>query len=411
MEALVDRCCGLDVHQAVIVACVLMGEGGKRPRREVRTFAAHSAGVGELRRWLVENGVTHVGMEATGIYWVPVYALLEGHGLELVVGNAMHIKNVPGRKTDVKDSEWIADLVRHGLIRKSFVPPKDIRELRELLRYRVKLVQSRTADRNRLLRLLETANVKLASVMSDVFGVSGRAMLDAIIREGYLPAEVAKLARGSLRNKAADLALALDGRVEEHQRFMLATQLRRLDQVQADIEAIDARIDARLEPYRQQLERLNQIPGVDRVVAATIVAELGVDMSVFGSHRQAAAWAGVCPGNNESAGKKRRAGVRKGNAHLVTALVQAGLCASRKKETYLRAKYWKLVPRLGKQRAAMAIAHKILVAAYHMLKGGLAYVDLGETYLDRRKEAASKRALVKRLEGMGYMVTLEKRPT
>ncbi len=411
MEALVERCCGLDVHKAVIVACVLLGEGGKRPRREVRTFAAHSAGLGELRRWLVENGVTHVGMEATGIYWVPVYALLEGHGLELVVGNAMHIKNVPGRKTDVKDSEWIADLVRHGLIRKSFVPPKDIRELRDLLRYRVKLVQSRTADRNRLLRLLETANVKLASVMSDVFGVSGRAMLDAIIREGYLPAEVAKLARGSLRNKSAELALALDGRVEEHHRFMLATQLRRLDQVQTDIEAIDARIDARLEPYRQQLERLNQIPGVDRVVAATIVAELGVDMTVFGSHRQAAAWAGVCPGNNESAGKKRRAGVRKGNAHLVTALVQAGLCASRKKETYLRAKYWKLVPRLGKQRAAMAIAHKILVAAYHMLRSGLDYVDLGEAYLDRRKAAASKRALVKRLEGMGYVVTLEKSAT
>ena len=407
MEAIVERCCGLDVHQAVVVACVLTGEPSKRPKREVRSFRTLSADLAQLRQWLVEHGVTHVGMEATGVYWVPVYAALEGQ-FDLTVGNAMHIKTVPGRKTDVKDSEWIADLLRHGLIRKSYVPPKALRELRELLRYRVKIVQSRTSERNRLQRLLETASIKLASVMTDVFGVSGRAMLDAIVKEGYVPAEVATLARGTLRKKTGDLALALDGRVEEHQRFMLGMQLRRLDQVEVDIAGIDERIDAKLMPYRVQFERLQQIPGVDRVVAATIVAELGVEMSIFPTHCHAAAWAGVCPGNRESAGKKKRESTRKGNVHLVTALVQAGVCAGRKKGSYLRAKYWKLVPRLGKQRAAMAIAHKILIAAYHMLKNGLDYADLGDAYLDKMSAKATSRSLVKRLEGMGYTVTLDK---
>jgi transposase len=333
MDTIVERCCGLDVHQAVVGACALVGEPGKRARKQVRSFRTLTADLAELRAWLVEQGVTHVGMEATGIYWVPVYAALEGH-FDITIGNAMHIKNVPGRKTDVKDSEWIADLLRHGLIRKSYVPPKELRELRELLRYRRKLVDSRTSERNRLQRLLETANIKLASVMSDVFGVSGRAMLDAIVEEGYIPANVAMLARGALRKKTADLALALDGRVEEHQRFMLGMQLRRLDQVEADIVAINTRIDAKLEPYQTQFERLQQIPGIDRVSAATLIAELGVDMSIFPSHRHAAAWTGVAPGNHESAGKKKREKTRRGNVHLTTALVQAATCAARTKDTY-----------------------------------------------------------------------------
>ena len=408
MEAIVERCCGLDIHQSIVVACALIGEPSKRPRKETRRFGTMTADLAQLRAWLAELGVTHVAMEATGIYWVPVYAALEG-GFELIVGNPGHIKNVPGRKTDVKDSEWIADLARHGLIRKSFVPSKELRELREILRYRAKLVQSRTAERNRLQRLLETANIKLASVMSDVFGVSGRAMLDAIVKEGYVPTNVAALARGALRKKTQALALALDGRVEEHQRFMLGIQLRRLDQVGADIEAVDARIDARLEPYLEQFQRLTKIPGVDRIGAATIIAELGVDMSIFPSHRHAAAWAGVSPGNHESAGKKKRAAARKGNVHLVTALVQAAVAASRAKGTYLRSKYWRLVPRLGKKRAAMAIAHKILVAAYSMLNEGVEYADLGDSYLDKRNQAATSRALVKRLQGMGYNVSLERK--
>lgn len=407
METIVERCCGLDVHQAVVVACVLIGEPGKRARKQVRSFRALSAELAQLRAWLTDEGVTHVAMEATGIYWVPVYAALEG-AFDITVGNATHMKNVPGRKTDVKDSEWIADLLRHGLIRKSYVPPEDLRQLRELLRYRVKLVQSRTSERNRLQRLLETANIKLASVMSDLFGASGRAMLDAIVNEGYEPADVAKLARGVLRKKTADLALALDGRIAEHHRFMLRMQLRRLDQLEQDIAAIDGRVDAQLEPYREQFERLQQIPGVDRVSAATIIAELGVDMRNYPTERHAAAWAGVAPGNHESAGKKKRETTRKGNPHLTTALVQAAVCAARTKGTYLRSKYWRLVPRTGKKRAAMAVAHKILVAAYFMLRDGVDYADLGEAYLDTRNAEATTRALVKRLEAMGYKVTAEK---
>ena len=264
MEAIVERCCGLDVHQALVVACVLLGEPGQRTRKETQRFGTMTADLAQLRAWLVERQVTHVAMEATGVYWVPVYAALED-GFELIVANPGHIKNVPGRKTDATDSEWIADLARHGLIRKSFIPAKPQRELRELLRYRVKLVQSRTAERNRLQRLLETANIKLATVMSDVFGVSGRAMLAAIVQEGYVPTAVAALARGKLRKKVDALTLALDGHIEEHHRFLLALQLQRLDQVDADLATLDARIDERLEPYRAAWQRLTTIPGVDRL--------------------------------------------------------------------------------------------------------------------------------------------------
>ena len=278
MQAIIERCCGLDVHQETVVACLLVGAPGAQPNKEVRTFGAVTRDLEALRDWLCEAGVTHVGMESTGVYWRPVYAVLEEH-FELIVGNARHIRNVPGRKTDVKDSEWIADLVRHGLIAKSFVPPPPLRELRGLLRYRRKVVESQAAERNRLLKLLETANVKLASVASDVFGVSGRAMLRALI-EGEASAEaMADLAKGQLRRKRADLILALDGRMEEHHRFLLAMQLRRLEAAEQDIAALDERIAVKLEPYRVQHALLMLIPGVDWVVAAVLIAEIGVDMS------------------------------------------------------------------------------------------------------------------------------------
>src|SRR5208283_4535370 len=248
MQAIIERCCGLDVHQETVVACVLVGAPGVHPTKEVRTFRTVTRDLEALRDWLQELGVTHVGMESTGVYWRPVYAVLEGC-FELIVGNARHIRNVPGRKTDVKDSEWIADLVRHGLIAKSYVPPRPLRELRELLRYRRKLVESQAAERNRLLKLLETANIKLASVASDVFGVSGRAMLKALIEGSASPEAMADLARGQLRRKRDDLVLALEGRVEEHHRFLLATQLRRLEAAEHDIAALDNRIKAKLAPY------------------------------------------------------------------------------------------------------------------------------------------------------------------
>jgi len=406
MQVMVERCCGLDVHQETVVACVLIGAPGIRPKKEVRTFRTMTRDLEALRDWLKALGVTHVGMESTGVYWRPVYSVLEGH-FELIVGNAHHVRNVPGRKTDVKDAEWIADLVRHGLIAKSFVPPPPLRELRELLRYRRKLVESQTAERNRLLRLLETANIKLASVASDVFGVSGRAMLEALIA-GDAPAEaMAALAKGKLRRKRDELELALTGRVQEYHRYLLTMQLHRLEAAEQDIEALDQRIAERLEPYRMQHALLMQIPGVDWLVAAVLVAEIGVDMSVFLSAHHLAAWAGVCPGSHESAGKQKTGRARKGNVHLRTILVGAAVAASHTKGTYFKDKYYRLKARRGALRAAVAIAHKILVAAYRMLSTGSAYRELGEIYLDQIDQTRTAANLKRRLERLGYVVTLQ----
>ena len=406
MEAIVERSCGLDVHQATVVACLLVGAADRKPRKDVRTFGTMTADLIRLREWLRAEGCTHVGMESTGIYWMPVYTILEGE-FELIVGNANHIKQVPGRKTDVKDSEWIADLIRHGLIRRSFVPPKPLRDLRDLLRYRRKLIDSQTAERNRMLKLLETANIKLATVASNVFGASGRRMLRALLDGKMTPEQMAELAKGRLRKKLRELAPALDGRAEEHHRFLLSMQLERMEELEATIKKLDERIDEKLVPYQEQHKRLTQIPGVDRIGAAVIIAELGVDMSVFPTVRHAAAWAGVCPGNNESAGKRKGTPGRKGNPHLTTALVQAAVGASRTKNTYLKEKYWKLKARRGPMRAALAVAHKILIAAYHMLAEGTDHRDLGPTHLDRISVVSTKNGLVKRLERLGYRVTLE----
>jgi len=399
MQAIIERCCGLDVHQETVVACVLVGAPGAQPKKEVRTFRTLTRDLEALRDWLLEAGVTHVGMESTGVYWRPVYSVLEGC-FELIVGNARHIRNVPGRKTDVKDSEWIADLVRHGLIAKSYVPPRPLRELRELLRYRRKLVESQAAERNRLLKLLETANIKLASVASDVFGVSGRAMLRELIAGEASPEAMADLARGRLRHKRGDLILALDGRLEEHHRFLLAMQLRRLEAIEADIAALDLRIGKRLEPYCAQHALLMQIPGVDWVVAAVLIAEIGVDMSVFVSVYHLAAWAGVCPGNHESAGKQKSGRARKGNIHLRAILVGAAISAS-------KTMYHRLKARRGALRAALAIAHKILVSTYYMLAKNSPYRDLGEAYLDQIGQSRTVTNLKRRLERLGYRVTLE----
>jgi transposase len=408
MQVMIERAAGLDVHQETVVACVLIGKPGWRPTKEVRTFRTMTRELEGLRDWLLSLGVTHVGMESTGVYWKPVYSVLEG-SFELIVGNARHIRNVPGRKTDVKDAEWIADLVRHGLIAKSFVPPPPLRELRELLRYRRKLVESQAAERNRLLKLLETANIKLASVATDVFGVSGRAMLKALI-EGTASAEtMADLAKGQLRRKRVDLVLALEGRVEDHHRFLLAIQLRRLEAAEADIAGLDQRIDEKLEPYRVAHALLMQIPGVDWVVAAVLIAEIGIDMSVFLSVYHLASWAGVCPGNHQSAGRQKSGRARKGNVHLRTMLVGAAISASRTKGSYLKDKFYRLKARRGGLRAALAIAHKILVAAYHMLATGADYKDLGEAYLDQLGRSHTVSNLKRRLERLGYRVTLEQK--
>jgi transposase len=409
MQTLVERGCGLDVHQATVVACLLMVLKNGQVQKQIRTFGTTTRELLALREWLLSQGCTHVAMESTGVYWKPVYAVLEGGALEIVVANAQHVKKVPGRKTDVKDAEWIADLLSHGLLRSSFVPPKPIRELRDLTRYRRKVVESQAAERNRLQKLLETANIKLASVASDVFGVSGRLMLRALIEGKATPPEMAGLARGLLRKKIPELELALEGRLEEHHRFLLRLQLDRLEAAEKDLAVLEQRIEDQLKPYAAQLALLQEIPGVDWTLAAVIIAELGVDMSEFGSVSQLASWAGVCPGNNESAGKRKSSRIPKGNVYLKTALVEAANSAAKAKGTYLRDKFYRLKARRGYKRAAVAVAHKILVAIYHMLSHQVSYNELGDAYLDKRNKHQLTRNLVHRLERLGYSVTLEQK--
>src|SRR5215218_6546327 len=346
MDALVERCAGLDVHQASVVCCILIGVPGRKPQKLLRRFGTTTRELKALRAWLAEHGVTHVGMESTGVYWKPVYAVLEGH-VDLIVGNAHHIKNVPGRKTDVKDAEWIAQLVRYGLVAKSFVPPPAIRDLRELVRYRRTLIETRTATRNRVLKLLEAANIKLSGVASDVFGVSGLAMLEALAAGVTDASEMAGLARGRMRRKHAELEAALEGRLCEHQRFLLAMQLRTLKAIDHDIAALDTSIEAQLEPFRAQHRLLMQIPGVDWASAAAILAEIGPDMSVFVTARRLAAWAGVAPGDHESAGKPKGAAVRRGNVFLKSVLFAAASAAVRTKGSYYRDKITACVAAAG----------------------------------------------------------------
>jgi transposase len=405
MQTLVERGCGLDVHQATVVACLLhVGKDGK-VQKQMRTFGSTTRELVSLREWLQTEGCTQVAMESTGVYWKPVYAILEG-AFQIVVANAQQVKKVPGRKTDVKDAEWIADLLCHGLLRSSFVPPKPIRELRDLTRYRRKLVESQAAERNRLLKLLESANIKLSSVATDVFGVSGRLMLKALVEGKASLAEMAELAKGKLRNKIPQLQLALEGKLEEHHRFLLQLQQDRLDAAEKDLSTLEQRIQQKLEPYAAQVSLLQEIPGVDWTLAAVIIAELGIDMTVFQSVSQLASWAGVCPGNNESAGKRKSARIPKGNVYLKTALVEAANAAARTKGTYLRDKFYRLKARRGYKRAAVAIAHKILVSIYHMFSQQVSYNDLGDLYLDKLNKNHLTRNLVHRLERLGYSVTL-----
>jgi transposase len=407
METIVEKGCGLDIGEETVVACLMVGSAGSKVRKEVRTFRTFTTDLERMREWLRAEGCTHVAMESTGPYWVPVYAVLEQAGcFELVVGNAQHMRNVPGRKTDMKDADWVAVLLRHGLIRKSFVPAKPFRDLRDLLRYRRGVVEAASTERNRLLKLLETANIKLACVATDVFGVSGRRMLRALLKGDSTPEEMAQLAKGRLRHKRESLELALRGSLDEHHRRMLQIQLQRIERTEEDVKALDADIDARLHPYRAQHGLLMQIPGVDWLVAAVIIAELGVDMTVFPTVRHASAWAGVCPGNNQSGGKTKAAAVRKGNVYLKTALVQAALGAARTGGSYYKNKYFRLRARRGAKRAAMAIAHKILIATYHVLSTGTPYKELGELYLDRRNRRAVASSLIHRLKQLGYTVQI-----
>lgn len=411
METLFDRACGLDVHKETIVACVRIVDPGRtKARREVRTFAAHLKGLTEMREWLAEQEVRAIAMEGTGIYWRPVYAVLEGgtQPWTLIVGNAQHIKNVPGRKTDVKDAEWLADLVAHGLIFSSFIPPLKIREARDVTRMRVKVIVDRTRARNRVLKVLQLAGIKLDGVASDAFGKSGMSILRRLAAGDATPQEMASLALGVLRKKIDALQLALQSPLSATHRSLLDFALKRLDQLDIELAGYDKLIDDLLAPYAEQMALLVTMPGVDRVAAATIIAELGPDMSVFPTAQQAASWAGLCPGNHESAGRRGPGTTTKGNRYLKTMLCQAAQSAVRAKKNggYLRDKFYRLKARRGHNKAIMAVAHKLLIAAFHMLSKLVPYEDLGADYLVARDKKRTVASLVGRLRALGVDVEL-----
>jgi transposase len=405
MEAMVEVACGLDVHQETVVACVMSGLAAEKPKKKSKTFGTYTRDLEELKEWLSSQGCTSVAMESTGVYWKPVYAVLEG-SFELVVGNAQHMKNVPGRKTDMKDAEWIASLLRHGLLRKSFVPDQHLRGLRQLVRLRQAFVGSQTRTANRLQKALVECNVKLAVAVTNVLGVSGLAMVRQIAAGNDDLSELAELARGTLRNKRKELAVALHGRVEEADRFVLRMLLAEHDHLALQIASIDGEIDRKMERYAAQNALLRTIPGISRVVAAVVIAEIGVDMSAFASDHHLAAWAGLAPGNNESAGKKTSTKSRRGNRFLKSAMAQAANAAVKVKTTYWRDKYMRLKARRGPLRALLAIAHKMLRAVYHVLTTGQPYRELGPGYLDSLKPRLVVKTLVKRLERLGYKVQI-----
>jgi transposase len=404
MDVRYERCCGLDIHKRVVVACLIVPGKEQGPRKELRSFGTETRGLLELAEWLAVNGCAAVAMESTGSYWKPLYNLLEGD-YELLLVNTRHLKLVPGRKRDVKDAEWIADLLRHGLLQASFVPGRPERELRELTRYRTSLVRERAAEVNRIQKVLEGANIKLASVASDVMGVSGRAILEALVAGVEDAAGMAQLARGRLREKREQLEQALVGLVGEHQRFMLARQLRHVDELGQLIAEVDEEIATRLHPFEEKLARLQTIPGVGRRLAEVIISEVGVDMARFPTSGHLASWAGVCPGMNESAGKNRSGRTRKANPWLRSALVQAAQAASRS-PGFLGQRFRRLTVRLGRNKAALAVAHSILVAIYRLLKDGTDYTDLGPEHFAQREREQTARRLTRRLEHLGYQVTV-----
>ena len=406
MNVLYERCCGIDVHKASIVACLITPDITGTPKKEIRRFSTMTQDLYALRDWLRSEGCTHVAMESTGVYWKPIFNILEGE-FEIFVVNARDMKAVPGRKTDMYDAEWIADLLRHGLLKPSLIPTAEQRQLRDLTRYRTCLTQERTRSANRIQKVLEDANIKLAVVATDLNGVSAHDMLDAIVRGEENPDVLASMARGKLKNKHDELVRALEGKVKTHHRFMLAELLTHIDFLDDAISRISKEIEEQLRPFEDLVVLLDTIIGVGRILAQIFLAEFGLMIDHFPSHGHLASWARMCPGQDESAGKRRSGKTEKGNKWLRRALVEAAHAAARSPKSYLAGQYRRIAARRGSKKAAVAVGHSIIVIAYHMLKENKPYHDLGSMYFDERDKARVERRLVKRLNNLGYAVDLK----
>jgi transposase len=402
MQVLHERCCGVDVHKDSVAACVLIG----MQRPSIRTFGTTTAELLALGDWLESQQVTHLALESTGVYWKPLWNLLE-HRFTLMLVNAQHVKNVPGRKTDAQDCQWIAQLLRHGLLRASFVPDRPQRQLRELTRQRAQLVADRARVANRIQKVLEDANLKIASVISDILGKSGRLILHALIEQPEAsPEALAELSCGLLRRKIPQLRGALVHSLNDHHRFMLAQLLAQVEHVEKQIDAFDHRIDEVMRPFEQQMAKLDAVPGINRRAAQVILAEIGVDMSRFATAAHLASWAGLCPGNNESAGRRRSGRTRNGNRWLCQMLVQCAWAAARSKRSYFHQQYHRLKARRGHKRALIAIAHSVLVTHWHLLSKPAPYVDLGPDHLHRFNADRQRNHLIHKLQRLGYEVHL-----
>jgi len=403
MEVIYERCCGLDIHKASITACVnINGE------KEIVTFGTMTDELLRMTAFLKERNVQMTAMESTGSFWKPIFNILEVEGINAILVNAAHIKAVPGRKTDVKDSEWIADLLRHGLLKASFVKPRDQRELCELLRYRVSLIEERAREYNRMGKVLEGANIKLTSVASKMDTVSGMNMIRALSEGEVNPEALALMAKGTMRSKKEELKRALNGLVQPHQQMILKSMLSHIDQLSVLITALDAEIETRMSEDAELVEALDEITGVGKASAQVIIGEIGTDMSRFPSAEHLASWACMSPGNNESAGKKKSGKTKKANSTLKKTLVQCGRSAANSKDTYLNSQYHRIAARRGKNRAVVAVGHSILVICYHMIKNRTRYQDLGAEFFHRRNEEALVKQSIRRLENLGYAVSVEK---
>ena len=405
MELLHPHCAGLDLHKETVVACVRHMADGK-VTTDVKSFQTTTHELMELSDWLSSQGVTHIAMEATGVYWKPVWHILSDGEFALILANAAHVRNVPGRKTDVNDAVWLADLMAHGLIRASFVPDEPTQQMRDLLRTRKQFVRERSSHTQRIQKTLEDANIKLDSVITDIVGLSGRRMIEALIGGETDPEALAALAHGRIRATKAELEAALRGRVTAHHRFMLRIHLNHLDALNTTIADIDKEVDANVEPFRVAIEMLTTIPGVSSLAAEVMVSEIGIDMSRFKTEGHLISWAGLCPKNDESAGKRRSNRMKKGAPWLKTTLIQCAWAASRTKASYLQAQYLRIRSRRGPKKAIGAVAASILTAAYHMLKDGTLYQDLGASHFDHRDKGKQALRLVNRLQSLGFTVQI-----